>query len=82
MTWLVDNNPLIPYTNKVLNKHMGRTYKRNDTYRSSRPKSLREKRQWSGKNSKDNFSTGYEDSVENYNKQSQQFDTYSQDLND
>lgn len=82
MTWLVDNTPLIPYTNKVLNKHMGRTYKRNDTYRSSRPKSLREKRQWSGQNSKDKFSTGYEDSVENYNKQSQQIDTFSQDFND
>jgi hypothetical protein len=57
---------------------MGRTYKRNDTYRSNRPKSLREKRQWSGKNSKDSYSTGYDDSVENYNKRSQQFDTNSQ----
>ena len=58
---------------------MGRTYKRNDTYKSNRPKSLREKRQWSGK-SKDTFSTTYEDSVENYNKRSQQFDTNSQDF--
>lgn len=27
---------------------MGRTYKKNDPYRSRRPKSIREKRQWSG----------------------------------
>lgn len=76
---LVDNNPWNPYTNKVHNKHMGRTYKRNDTYRSSRPKSLREKRQWSGKKRDIEFSTDDNISGENYNKRSQQFDINSQD---
>ncbi len=58
---------------------MGRTYKRNDTYRSNRPKSLREKRQWSGKKRDVEFSTGYEDSVENYNKRFPQSDNTAQD---
>lgn len=58
---------------------MGRTYKRNDTYRSNRPKSLREKRQWSGKKRDVEFSTDDNFSVENYNKRSQQFDINSQD---
>jgi len=58
---------------------MGRTYKRNDTYRSNRPKSLREKRQWSGKKRDVEFSTDDNFSVENYNKRSQLGDTNSQD---
>lgn len=64
---------------------MGRTYKRNDTYRSNRPKSLREKRQWSGSKKWDDnsFSTGYDNSVENYNKQSPRVTDYDlSDFND
>jgi len=38
---------------------MGRTYKRNDTYRSNRPKSLREKRSTRSRTKYDQFNDTY-----------------------
>jgi hypothetical protein len=58
---------------------MGRTYKRNDTYKSNRPKSIREKRQQSSRNRpryNDTFSTDY---GEKYNKPTRQFNSHSDD---
>lgn len=46
---------------------MGRTYKRNDTYRSNRPKSLREKRSTRSKSKYEQFDDNL--STSRYNKQ-------------
>lgn len=45
---------------------MGRTYKRNDTYRSNRPKSLREKRSTRSKSKYEQFDDNL--STSRYNK--------------
>lgn len=45
---------------------MGRTYKRNDTYRSNRPKSLREKRSTRSKSKYEQFDDNL--STSQYNK--------------
>ena len=45
---------------------MGRTYKRNDTYRSNRPKSLREKRSTRSKSKYEQFDDNL--STPRYNK--------------
>lgn len=55
---------------------MGRTYKRNDTYRSNRPKSLREKRSTRSKSKYEQFDDNL--STPQYNKRTrpnvQEFD--------
>jgi hypothetical protein len=59
---------------------MGRTYKRNDVYRSNRPKSLREKRAYgSRKKSSDTYSDTLDDTQTNKNRQGKNYQIDSED---
>jgi hypothetical protein len=59
---------------------MGRTYKRNDVYKSNRPKSLREKRAY-GNRKKSSYtdSDNYDDTQTNKNRQGKNYQVDSED---
>jgi hypothetical protein len=59
---------------------MGRTYKRNDLYRSNRPKSIREKRQFNGSKRQTNYDYDSQDfSTGKYNQSARQYDNFAQE---